>query len=262
MSSSESILLNNPNESILDADEIDDEVVVVTRGKGKIYQPFCDFEDFERVQQSIKNGIKPTGLGFKHWYECKHKFAGCQTTMYVLVENGSTGRIFVSDNEHTNHHEQEKVDTIPQHVLDKITEFEALFLKPEAILQNLIKLGIDPPKKSKLNNLLRKIRSEKQISTLMRQPNKTRQRTGSKSIENVDDENQTASRSFSVNASANAKKRKLDNAGGKLWAKKQDQYCSDFYDLNKNFYQYLLHLDQLKEFFHNLVTLTDHMGQD
>ncbi|RNA28952.1 hypothetical protein BpHYR1_019083 [Brachionus plicatilis] len=34
------------------------------------------------------------------------------------------------------------------------------------------------------------------------------------------------------------------------------------YDLHKNFYQYLLHLDQLKEFFHNLVTLTDHMGHD
>ncbi|RNA01174.1 hypothetical protein BpHYR1_017395 [Brachionus plicatilis] len=33
------------------------------------------------------------------------------------------------------------------------------------------------------------------------------------------------------------------------------------YDLHKNFYQHLLHLDQLKEFFHNLVTLTDHMGQ-
>ncbi|RNA27882.1 hypothetical protein BpHYR1_041607, partial [Brachionus plicatilis] len=33
------------------------------------------------------------------------------------------------------------------------------------------------------------------------------------------------------------------------------------YDLHKNIYQYLLHLDQLKEFFHNLVTLTDHIGQ-
>ena len=103
MSSSESILLNNPDESILDSDDIDDEVVVVPRGKGKIYQPLCDFDDFERVKQSIKNGeiqankwkhrsIKPTELGFKHWYECKHKFAGCQTTMYALVENGSTGQ--------------------------------------------------------------------------------------------------------------------------------------------------------------------------
>ncbi|RNA33698.1 hypothetical protein BpHYR1_017596 [Brachionus plicatilis] len=34
------------------------------------------------------------------------------------------------------------------------------------------------------------------------------------------------------------------------------------YDLHKNFYQYLLYLEQMKEFFHNLVTLTDHMGQD
>ncbi|RNA22748.1 hypothetical protein BpHYR1_036243 [Brachionus plicatilis] len=55
MSSSESILLNNPDESILDADEIDEEIVVVTRGKRKIYHPLCDFKDFERVQQSIKN---------------------------------------------------------------------------------------------------------------------------------------------------------------------------------------------------------------
>ncbi|RNA13341.1 hypothetical protein BpHYR1_003892 [Brachionus plicatilis] len=37
---------------------------------------------------------------------------------------------------------------------------------------------------------------------------------------------------------------------------------TDFYDLHENFYQYLLHLDQLKEFFHDLVTLTDHIGQD
>ncbi|RNA02890.1 hypothetical protein BpHYR1_042865 [Brachionus plicatilis] len=34
------------------------------------------------------------------------------------------------------------------------------------------------------------------------------------------------------------------------------------YDLHQNFYPYLLHLDQLKEFFHNLVTLTDHKDQD
>ncbi|RNA14029.1 hypothetical protein BpHYR1_027750 [Brachionus plicatilis] len=35
------------------------------------------------------------------------------------------------------------------------------------------------------------------------------------------------------------------------------------YDLHKNFYQYLLHQDQLKEFFLHLVTvtLTDHIGQ-
>ncbi|RMZ98985.1 hypothetical protein BpHYR1_017955 [Brachionus plicatilis] len=31
------------------------------------------------------------------------------------------------------------------------------------------------------------------------------------------------------------------------------------HDLHHTFYQYLLHLDQLKEFFHILVTLTDHI---
>ncbi|RNA05517.1 hypothetical protein BpHYR1_044147 [Brachionus plicatilis] len=35
---------------------------------------------------------------------------------------------------------------------------------------------------------------------------------------------------------------------------------SQNYDLHKNFYQYLLHLDQLKEFFHNLATLTYHIA--
>ena len=45
---------------------------------------------FSRISQQLI--IKSTELGFKHWYECKHKFAGCQTTMYALVENGSTGQ--------------------------------------------------------------------------------------------------------------------------------------------------------------------------
>ncbi|RNA45228.1 hypothetical protein BpHYR1_053797 [Brachionus plicatilis] len=35
-----------------------------------------------------------------------------------------------------------------------------------------------------------------------------------------------------------------------------------FPDLPKKFYQYLLHLEQLKKFFHKLVTFTDHKGQD
>ncbi|RNA34722.1 hypothetical protein BpHYR1_051958 [Brachionus plicatilis] len=50
--------------------------------------------------------------------------------------------------------------------------------------------------------------------------------------------------------------------------KKKEKYLKFFkcyqiiYDLHKNFYQYLLHLEQLKDFFSNLVTLTDHIGQD
>ncbi|RNA36343.1 hypothetical protein BpHYR1_032547 [Brachionus plicatilis] len=34
---------------------------------------------------------------------------------------------------------------------------------------------------------------------------------------------------------------------------------SQSYELHQNFYLYLLHLDQLKEFFHNLLPLTDYI---
>ncbi|RNA21179.1 hypothetical protein BpHYR1_011256 [Brachionus plicatilis] len=40
-----------------------------------------------------------------------------------------------------------------------------------------------------------------------------------------------------------------------LFLTKINYFCNTGYDLHKNFYQYLLHLDQLREFFHNLTNL-------
>ena len=98
--------------------------------------------------------------GEKIYYDCKFKKSGCQASMYLLIEDETKGKIFISDNEHTGHEELENL-AIANEVKEKITELEALRTMPEAMLSHLLKVGLKPPKKTQLNNFLRKVRKNK-----------------------------------------------------------------------------------------------------
>ncbi|RNA00685.1 hypothetical protein BpHYR1_031934 [Brachionus plicatilis] len=50
----------------------------------------------------------------KHIYNCKHRRKGCKKAIFFQVKNGLTrGTVHVSDNEHSNHPEEEDFVTIP-----------------------------------------------------------------------------------------------------------------------------------------------------
>ncbi|RNA08032.1 hypothetical protein BpHYR1_021337, partial [Brachionus plicatilis] len=68
------------------------------------------------------------------------------------------------NDEHTNHlNDEEDIRKIDPIIYQKIVEYENFGQKPEAIITNLIKAGLQPPKKTKINNFLKVIRKANKV---------------------------------------------------------------------------------------------------
>lgn len=175
--SKESILEDPANETLNDADEYWYDVIkpadqIKKRGKAIVYTLSKSFENYENMVQDIKDG-KINGNswffkgkdGDKYRYYCKHIKQGCRAALYLELTDGSNGNCFVSDEDHTNHSNENIIITqIDPKIHAKIVEYEKLGLKPESIIKNLINAGFQPPKKTKLNNILKVIRKSKKVT--------------------------------------------------------------------------------------------------
>ncbi|RNA06891.1 hypothetical protein BpHYR1_032210 [Brachionus plicatilis] len=131
------------------------------------------FEDFDVILKEIKDGkingntwIFKSQDGNKHRFYCKYLKHGCRAALYLQLTDGSKGNCFISDDEHTNHPNDEKdIRKIDPIIYQKIVEYENFGQKPEAIITNLIKAGMQPPKKTKINlYILKNIRKAKKVS--------------------------------------------------------------------------------------------------
>ncbi|RMZ97753.1 hypothetical protein BpHYR1_006011, partial [Brachionus plicatilis] len=164
---SEEIRLDNDDtlDDTSDQDDFQEPVTIKSRGTGKIYLHHKNYEK-QLEQNSISstnwnsNGSKILKNDRKLEYFCRYKKNGCKVAMYALTADENLFRVFISDNEHTCHQDNEETK-IPEETQKHIKQLDSLGTKPEAILHQLTVLGIPPVKKSDLTNFLQKIRTEK-----------------------------------------------------------------------------------------------------
>ncbi|CAF1034045.1 unnamed protein product [Brachionus calyciflorus] len=101
----------------------------------------------------------------KYRYYCRYMKNGCKATLYLRLDEGSKGLCFVSDVYHTDHPEQlESKEKINPTVRQRIVELEAFGHKQDGIFRQLFKDGLEPPQKTKIQNLLKEIRKTKKVT--------------------------------------------------------------------------------------------------
>ena len=175
--SKESVLEDPANQTLEDVDQDWTDVLkpaneIRKRGKAITYDLFKSFEDFDVILKEIKDGtingntwIFKSQDGDKHRFYCKYLKHGCRAALYLQLTDGSKGNCFISDDEHTNHpNDDEDIRKIDPIIYQKIVEYENFGQKPEVFITNLIKAGWQPPKKTKINNILKVIRKAKKVS--------------------------------------------------------------------------------------------------
>ncbi|CAF1139289.1 unnamed protein product [Brachionus calyciflorus] len=182
--STESILENPSNQTLDDVDQDWSDVLkplkkTKKRGKAIIYNLDKSFEDYDVIVKEIKEGqinvnswIFKAQDGDKYSYYCKYLKKGCRAALYLHLTDGSKGNCFISEDQHSNHEleEEEATNKIDEPIYAKIVELETLGIKPDGIIKNLIKCGFQPPKKTKLNNILKSIRKSvtNQLSMILK----------------------------------------------------------------------------------------------
>ncbi|RMZ99678.1 hypothetical protein BpHYR1_002744 [Brachionus plicatilis] len=156
--SKESALEDPANQTLEDFDQDWTDVLkpaneIRKRGKAITYDLFKSFEDFDVILKEINDGkingntwIFKSQDGDKHRFYCKYLKHGRRAALNLQLTDGS------KDDEHTNHpNDEEDIRKIYPIIYQKIVEYENFGQKPEAIITNLIKAGMQPPKKTKIN---------------------------------------------------------------------------------------------------------------
>lgn len=162
MSSSISLLENYFNDTLHDAEEVNKN----TRGANKDYTfvQECDsLNQFERLLKNLhfdkvswnKHARNCLTDCDKHVYNCKYGKFGCKKTIYFEVKIGETsGSVFVSENDHSNHLDSEVQTTVPIEVKEKIKYYRSLGQKKRNIKKNLIKEGFQPPTDNQIQHII------------------------------------------------------------------------------------------------------------
>ncbi|CAF0819195.1 unnamed protein product [Brachionus calyciflorus] len=183
----ESELLNPGDDTIDDAGQLEYDQILKEvetrkkRGKALVYDIHWSFNNLNKIKEAIENGkIMGNTMVFKkqednkYRYYCRFMKNGCKAALYLQLDEGTKGLCFVSDVDHTNHPENiESKEKINPNVRQRIVELEAFGYKPDGIIRQLFKDGLEPPHKTKIQNLLKEIRKTKKPKTksaLERQP--------------------------------------------------------------------------------------------
>lgn len=109
-----------------------------------------------------------SAAGTKVTYRCnfvKYRGQQCAAAIYLLYDaTNQSVHLYRTDSEH-NHDDanikSNAVDKIPAAVADEIRSMHNIGMKPKAILFNLVRKGLAPPKKTKLVTFLTALRKEK-----------------------------------------------------------------------------------------------------
>lgn len=118
--STESYLGNPLEDTLLEAEELDEQIVKTkpnskSRGPAVKYEFYCEFDKIEDIQKQITKG-KIHGGPFifkfqkdsKFRYYCNQQKNGCRAGPYLELTEGSKGNCFISIEEHSNHKESNK----------------------------------------------------------------------------------------------------------------------------------------------------------
>ncbi|RNA23383.1 hypothetical protein BpHYR1_028087 [Brachionus plicatilis] len=120
MSSSASLLENNFNDTVNDAEEFPK----TKQSKAKAYDFVEDCESLEEFKKLIKNlhfdnvswnfhGTNKLADCDKHTFDCKFQKKGCKKSIYLKIKNDEiNGSVYISDNEHSNHSNDETVTSV------------------------------------------------------------------------------------------------------------------------------------------------------
>jgi hypothetical protein len=143
MSSSISLLENNFNDTLLDAEETSKN----TRGTNKDYEFVQECDSLKQFDILVKNlhfdkvsWNRHTHNSLsdcdKHVYNCKYRKHGCKKTIYFEVKIGETsGSVYVSENSHSHHLDSDLQTTVPIEVNEKIRYFRSLGQKKRNMLR-------------------------------------------------------------------------------------------------------------------------------
>ncbi|CAF0998817.1 unnamed protein product [Brachionus calyciflorus] len=129
--------------------------IVKSRHFSRMYSSHVIVKEIKEGQVNGNSWIFKTQDGDKYRY-LKQR---CRAALYLHLTDGSKGNCFISKDEHSNHElEEEATNKIDKPIYAKIVELETLGIKPDGIIKNLIKCRFQPPKKTKLKNILKSIR--------------------------------------------------------------------------------------------------------
>ncbi|RNA32689.1 hypothetical protein BpHYR1_022229, partial [Brachionus plicatilis] len=159
------ILENNFNDTVEDAEPLTKN----KRSTGRIFDFLHDCESLDEFKRLIKD-LRFDNIAWhfhltnrlaycdKHIYNCKHRRKGCKKAIFFQVKAGQTrGTVHVSDNEHSNHPEEEDFVTIPIAVKEKIKYLRQLGQTKRSIKKNLIKEGIQPPTDNQIQYIINSV---------------------------------------------------------------------------------------------------------
>lgn len=137
--STESYLGNPIEETLLDAEEFEEQIVETkakskSRGTAVKYEFYQHFENIEEIQKEIAKGeIHDGQFIFKFQDECKFRYYcaqqknGCRAALYLELTEGSKGNCFISVDQHSNHIEtikkNQKLDENDP-IIQKIVELD------------------------------------------------------------------------------------------------------------------------------------------
>ena len=162
MSSSASILENNFNDTVNDAEEL----AKIKRSVAKAYDFLEDCESLIEFKKLVKNlHFDNVAWNFhskinladcdKHTFNCKFNKKGCKKSIYFKVKNGEIGgSVYISDNEHSNHSNEDNSSNVPPKVKEKIIYFRSLGQAKKEIKRNLIKENIQLPTDNQIQYII------------------------------------------------------------------------------------------------------------
>ncbi|CAF1117015.1 unnamed protein product, partial [Brachionus calyciflorus] len=137
------------------------------RGANIEFQLYGTYDNYDDFVKRVSNGeIKGLNMHFKkkdkdkYRYYCRYLSKGCKAALYLQPTQNSAGLCFVSVEDHSNHPQHER-DQIDERITQRIKELESLGVIAQGIIQQLIRDGLQPPSKAKINNIIQSVRKTK-----------------------------------------------------------------------------------------------------
>ncbi|RNA23583.1 hypothetical protein BpHYR1_040491 [Brachionus plicatilis] len=178
LKSGESVLLDPTDNTLEEIQDVPYNIILreplrkKKRGKAILNELHSSFDNFEEINKKVEDGeVNEISMIFKkqedtkYRYYCRYLSHGCQAALYLQLQDGKSGHCFVSEQDHSNHPDKaSQKDKVDQETKKRIVKLENLGLKPDGIIRQLFKEGIEPPKKTTIDNIQREIRKIKKVT--------------------------------------------------------------------------------------------------